>query len=94
MRTRPLHVWLLLASLLFGLWTAAVHGPEHPGLMPHADDCAVCVFAQGLAGGLGTSLALLLLAKAARLVRCERQASRPPLRAQQVRSRGPPLYLA
>lgn len=94
MHARRLHTWLLLASLLFGLWVAAVHGPEHPGLLAHADDCAVCVFAQGLGGGLAASLANLLLAKAAEPDGVVQAPARPELRPRHVRVRGPPSHLA
>lgn len=65
MFSRRLTPWLLIASLLFGLWTAAGHR-DHAGPAPaHADACAVCAFAGGLGSGLvavGVALALIATA--------------------------------
>lgn len=95
MRVRRFWIPLwLAASLLVGLWTAAAHGPDHAAALAHADQCAVCVLAQGLDSGLAPGIATLRLA-AAPLPRAAHLVSHLRERAPaQVRARGPPSILA
>jgi hypothetical protein len=85
---------LLVLGLLFGLWTAAGHDPDHASASAHPDACAVCAFASGAAGALPATLALLLICAGAIL------SSRPAAPAAHaaapscVRVRGPPVFLA
>lgn len=85
---------LLVLSLLFGLWIAGAHGPEHQGLVAHDDPCAVCVLAQGLAGGLAGALAGLVLVGGWLFTRGFRPQAQTAKRADRPRVRGPPLILA
>lgn len=85
---------MLVLSLLFGLWVSGAHGPEHQGLAAHDDPCAVCVLAQGLAGGLATALPGLVLASGWLFARCLRPPALTARRHDRVRVRGPPLILA
>lgn len=93
-RRRHLTPWLLIASLLFGLWTAAGH-PEHGGPAPaHADACAVCAFAGGLGAGLAAAaIALALFALAPLRLATAVPPTRPAPR-RFVFARGPPSHLA
>lgn len=84
---------LLVLSLLFGLWVAAAHGPEHPGLVAHDDPCAVCVLAQGLGGALGYTPLALLLAVGFVLVVARPLVVRALRPVRRIRVRGPPLEL-
>ena len=83
---------LLVFSLLFGLWTAAVHGPDHDTALAHADDCVVCVFAQGLGSGASAAAPSLVLADVSSVIPVVGPWSTiyGAPRAQ-VRARGPPL---
>lgn len=94
MSRRFLTSWLLIASLLFGLWTAAAHEVEHAGPSPHAEVCAICAFASGAGGALPSAgFVLFLLALACTPFRYVVAAPRWPHRAR-VRARGPPAFLA
>jgi hypothetical protein len=90
LRTRRFTPWLLVASLLFGLWAAAVHGDHAGAPAAHADACAVCAFTGGLGGGLHAAVAALSLGVAASVFAAPRVL--PPRRARRlaVRARGPP----
>lgn len=88
--------WLLIASLLFGLWAVAAHAHDgdHAGAAPHAEVCAICVFASGAAGALPSAgFVLFLLALAGTPFRSPVAAPRTAHRAL-VRARGPPAFLA
>lgn len=85
---------LLVLSLLFGLWVAGAHGPEHQGLAAHDDPCAVCVLAQGLSGGLANALTGLVFAAGWLFASGFRPQAQIATRADRVRVRGPPLILA
>lgn len=95
MSRRVLIPWFLLASLLFGLWAAAAHDPaDHAGAAAHADVCAVCAFAGGMAGALPAAVAVLLLAGVFPPVPA-RACARPGVAPRsRVRVRGPPSFLA
>lgn len=94
MSRRILTPWVLVASLLFGLWLSAGHDPNHAAGAGHADACAVCAFSGGLGGGLVSAVAALVLAAivcffvppAAPALRHARRAP--------IRVRGPPSILA
>lgn len=83
---------LLILTLLFGVWTAAVHGSEHDATLKHIDDCAVCVFAQGLGSSVTPATTSLVLADAPSFVPVlsPRTAVCAAPRSQ-IRVRGPPL---
>lgn len=91
---RRLTPLLLIASLLFGLWTAAVHDPDHAGRAAHPDVCAVCAFAGAVGSGLAAAIIGLLIA--ATVVAPAPFAFRAPRfsRRAPIRVRGPPPILA
>lgn len=92
-RLRRCTPWLLVASLLFGLWTAAVHG-EHAGPAAHADACVVCAFSAGLGGGLPAAVAAFAPCAAAAVFAVAAMPAPRPARRTAVRVRGPPSFLA
>lgn len=94
MSQRVLAPWLLIASLLFGLWTTAGHDSNHANLGVHQDACAVCAFGGGIGGGLVSVVAALVLTAT---VSCFAPLAAPSLRLARrspVRVRGPPAVLA
>lgn len=91
---RHLTPFLLIASLLLGLWVSAAHDPDHAGLGAHPDVCAVCVFAGAAGGGLAVAIVALLflaalVASASVAIAVPRSSRRAPIRV-----RGPPAFLA
>ncbi|MGQ0502885.1 MAG: DUF2946 family protein [Panacagrimonas sp.] len=91
---RTLPSLLFIASLLFGAWMSAQHGPEHVGTAAHHDVCAICV----LAGSNGAGPP-----SAAFQPDLEPGAAPPPVterfdvareRRSTSRARGPPVVLA
>jgi len=94
MSRRVLTPWVLVASLLFGLWMTAGHDPNHAGPITHPDACAVCAFAGGLGGGMVSVVAALVLAA---IVCFFAPVKVPPARLARrspIRVRGPPAVLA
>lgn len=94
MSRRVLTPWVLIASLLFGLWMAAGHDAEHVRAAAHPEICAVCAFAGGIGGALASAVVALVLAAPG--IRVAAQATPPPRLARRapVRVRGPPIILA
>ncbi|TDU23226.1 hypothetical protein DFR24_4749 [Panacagrimonas perspica] len=94
MSRRVLTPWVLIASLLFGLWMAASHDPNHAGTVKHPDACAICAFAGSAGGGLVSVVAALVLAA---IVCFFAPLAVPPARVARrspIRVRGPPAVLA
>lgn len=95
MSRRLLTPWVLLASLLFGLWAAAAHDPsDHAGAAAHPDVCAVCVFAGGVAGALPAAVVVSLLAGVFLRIPARPSTSLRVAPRARVRVRGPPSFLA
>lgn len=91
---RHLKPLLLIASLLFGVWTSATHDADHAAAGAHADVCALCAFAGAAGNGLAANaLALLFAACTLRFAQPSQTAPRLARRAA-VRVRGPPARLA
>lgn len=85
---------LLIASLLFGLWAAAMHDSAHAGVGSHVETCVVCAFAGAAGAGLASSaLALLFAACTLPFLRAVQTAPGVASRAP-IRVRGPPSLLA
>ena len=94
MPRRLLAPWVLIASLLFGLWTTAGHDTSHANLGAHPDACAVCAFAGGLGGGLVSVVAALVLAAIVGFFAPLAAPSPRLARRSPIRVRGPPAVLA
>lgn len=93
MSRRHLTPWILLASLVYGLWVAAAHDPQHAPAA-HPDTCAVCAFATGAAGALPVLLCLLVFAPVRLVFRVGAIPAPRRVTRARVRVRGPPSILA
>ena len=94
MSRRLLTPWVLIASLLFGLWTAAGHDAGHVRATAHPEVCAVCAFAGGIGAGLASVLVALVLAALGSVVAMPATPAQRLARCAPVRVRGPPIVLA
>lgn len=86
--------WVLIASLLLGLWLAAAHDPNHEGLASHTETCAVCVFVGAVGGGIASAILVLALAIGVSLLAPAPKLVPRRTRRATIRVRGPPLILA